>query len=103
MNTREALFSIVADIAGSRPPISDSSKLCQDLSIMGDDAHELLTRIIEHFGTRFEGFDFQTYFPNETEAAFWHIGRRLGWRPAKKEITVGHLLAVIERGYWFNP
>lgn len=55
-------------------------------------------RLIEHFGTRFEGFDFGMYFPNETEAVFWPIGGLLGWRHPKKEITVGHLLAVVERG-----
>lgn len=100
MTPREVLHRILAD---TKPPISDKLRLCQDLSIMGDDAYELLTRIIEHFGTRFEGFDFQTYFPNETEAAFWHIGRLIGWRYPKKEITVGHLVAVIERGHWFDP
>lgn len=103
MTPRDALYRIISDIAGNKPPISDKIRLCQDLSIMGDDAWELLTRINGEFGTLFECFDFQAYFPNESEALCWHIGRWFGFRYPKTDITVGHLLAVIEKGRWFDP
>lgn len=103
MTSRETLYRIVADITGVKPPVSDTLRLCRDLSIMGDDAHELLARISKEFGTRFDGFDFHTYFPNETEAIYWHIGRWFGCHYPKKEITVGHLGTVIENGRWVDP
>jgi hypothetical protein len=61
--------------------------------------------IAKRFGTSFEGFEWPTYLPNETQIGpGWWLAEKLGHHGTRwKRITVGHLLAVIEHGSWFEP
>ena len=51
----------------------------------------------------FDGLEFEQYFPNETEAIFYHLGRLVGYRGKKRKLTFGHLAAVVQLGRWFDP
>ena len=97
------LIPMVQRIMCSRDPVPLSTALYQDLGIGGDDAFELLEEIAARFGTSFKGLDWPVYFPNESEAMWRHWAKKLGFRQNFKRITVGHLVAVVERGEWFEP
>src|ERR1700722_20063525 len=96
---------MVQRIADTRKPIPQSAALYHDLGIAGDDAVELFEMIMARFGTSFKGFCWPTYFPNETQTGpLWRLAEKLGHHETKwHRLTVGHLLAVIERGVWFEP
>lgn len=81
--------------------LSPATALFHDLSLAGDDALELLESMHARFGTRFDGFDFSRYFPDETEALSHHLLPHR--RQRKKRLTVGHLHAVLAAGAWFDP
>lgn len=83
--------------------VSEDTRILQDLGIDGDDADEFLEAVHKTFGTRFEGFNFSTYFSNQEigNGDVWL--RRLGFEDARKPLTVGHLVDVIIRGSWFDP
>ena len=83
--------------------MTDATRIYRDLIIAGDDAAELLESIHKEFGTRFEGFVFQKYFPSETEALPLRLGKLLGLESRKHALTLGHLVAVIQKGSWFEP
>ena len=100
---REAIVSIVRSITLGRDSIGDDSSLFHDLGIAGDDAAELFDKIHEKFGTRFDGLEFSTFFPDETEAIFYHVAKLFGYRSRKPELTLGHLVRVVEAGAWFAP
>lgn len=100
---RDILYALISEISGVRKGLSDSTRIYHDLFISGDDADELLEKIHERFGTKFEKLDFSEYFPDETESFVWHLARLIGIKCKKKEMTVGHLLEVIQRKEWFDP
>ena len=90
--------------AGHRRSITRSAAIYHDLRIAGDDVSELFDMITARFGTSFEGLYWPTYFPNETQIGpVWWLAERLGHHETKwRHVTVGHLLAVIARGSWFD-
>jgi len=100
---RTRLESFLRRIGGKKKVISEKTLVLQDLGIGGDDAGELLDEIHASFGTRFDGFEFDLYFPNETEALGEHYARLLGFKSRRKPLPVGHLVSVIEHGQWFEP
>lgn len=100
---RDVLYSIIFEICGGHPKITDSTRIYHDLLISGDDAGELLAKIQGRFGTKFDGMDFHAYFPDETDSLIWAVARFFGVKCRKKELTVSHLLAVIQKMKWFDP
>jgi hypothetical protein len=92
-------------MSDGRKPIPRSTAIYHDPRIAGDDAYELFEMIVKRFGTSFEGFQWPTYFPDETQIGpLWWLAEKLGHHETKwKRTTVGHLLAVIECGAWFEP
>jgi hypothetical protein len=94
----------VQKIHGSKRPIPISAEIYHDLQIAGDDAAELLNEIVKAYGVSFQGFRFEDYFPDETEALWLFIKCRLGF-PDKKRMsfTFGHLIAVVQHRAWFDP
>lgn len=99
---KEKLLNIIVGIVRKLPPTPDNLALNHDLGIGGDDAWELIDSIQKTFGTDFADFDFEQYFPNETDALFDHFGKLLGLKNKKKRLTVGHLVSIIERGAWYE-
>ena len=100
-DVEQRINEILRDFSG-RKNISPADRIHEDLSIAGDDAAELLGKLHDEFGTTFEGFAFDAYFPNETEAMFYgRFLNRLGWF-RKKSIMVRHLTAVVRAGKWFE-
>jgi hypothetical protein len=93
LNIERALIPPIQRMADTHSPVSPSAAIYQDLHIAGDDAAELLEEIAARFGTSFSGFNFQVYFPNEHESR----------SSPRRTMTVSHLVAVIERGAWFEP
>jgi hypothetical protein len=86
----------------ARWPIDESTCLHHDLSLSDDDAAELINRVQRTFGTSFEGFEFRSHFPDETEGIFYHVAKLFGFPSKKKRLSVGHLLSVIRAGRWFE-
>jgi hypothetical protein len=98
------LVSLIQQFCGSHAAIPKSASIYHDLHIAGDDAGELLTEISKRYNVKFDGFDFEPYFPNETESLWYYWASKFGFRDRNHiPITVEHLLSVIDRGKWFDP
>jgi hypothetical protein len=98
------VIQLIKPFVGKRAVITSSTKIFHDLGIGGDDAFELLESIVKRFGTSFASLDFHAYFPNETESLSYFWFMKLGfYRTAIKPLTTAHMVAVIERGSWFEP
>ena len=100
---RGNLLKLVQEFVGSRCVVSDGTRLFHDLEISGDDVSELLNKVNQQFGTTFEGFRFDAYFPNETEGLMYHVARLFGYSSRKKSFAFGHLVKVVEAGRRFEP
>jgi hypothetical protein len=96
----DAIFKLVRDTSVYRGTITPESALYHDLRIWGDDAYELLTDLHRRFGTSFQTLNFPVYFPCEGPFNDFFAWRARAKRP---RLTVGHLIAVVERGDWFEP
>lgn len=102
--TEAELATMVQLVGGSDRPILRSTAVYHDLHIAGDDAAELLAEISRKFAVTFDGMHFATYFPDETEAMWRYWASKLGLRDRnRRRLTIEHLLAVIDRGRWFDP
>jgi len=94
----------VRKFAGTKKTISTTVRIYHDLHIAGDDAFELLEEISMSYGTSFQGFLFSCYFPDETEAVWYYLKSRLGLQDrTRRSFTLGHLIAVVAEGVWFDP
>jgi hypothetical protein len=100
---RKQLENIVRPFVGNKKVIADNSRLFHDLGISGDDASELLDKVNAAFGTLFNGFKFNSYFPNETEAFLSDFGRLLRLKSRRKSFTFAHLVQIVQAGSWFEP
>jgi Protein of unknown function (DUF1493) len=102
--TEAELIDLIRRVIGERGPITRSTALYHDLLIMGDDAGELLQEIEKRYSVSFNEFDFGLFFPDEFVAGLMWMRWKLGWRDSSRlPITVEHLLAVVNRGEWFQP
>jgi hypothetical protein len=100
---REDLVAILRKF-GAKETLKDSDRIFHDIGIGGDDIDELFEEIHRRFGTRFEGFEFDVYFPIETDVIFYHYLRLIGFTSKKyKPLTFGHLLDVVRKGRWYDP
>lgn len=96
--------TLIRHFHGTKRPIDRSAELYHDMQLTGDDAGDLLDAVAMRFGTSFEGFAFDVYFPNETDSVLYAWARRFGFRDRRrKSLAVGHLIAVVEKGQWFEP
>ena len=101
MKELEVLLSRI--IAG-KVSVSEQTSINHDLHIGGDDAADLIEGVHAKFGTRFDGFKYETFFPNETEVFGEHVARLFGFKNKKrKQLSVGHLVDVIQKGAWIDP
>jgi|GEM_PF-3349547 len=87
----------------SRRKICRSARVYHDLMINGDDAGEFLDAYVNAFQIDLTGFEFETFFPNETDEPWEHWGMLLGFPNKRKELTVAHLQLVAESQRWFDP
>jgi hypothetical protein len=101
--TRDTIISMVCSITSSKGDIHEDASLFHDLGIAGDDAAEFIAKLQGRFGTRFDGLAFPKFFPNESEALFYHFARLLGYRSRKPKLTIKHIVRVVESGAWFEP
>lgn len=83
--------------------ISSDDCLYHSYKLAGDDAWELLEGIYLQYGTVFEGFNFTDFFPSEGEVGSYAFLRFFGYKDKFKRLTFGHLVKVVEAGYWFEP
>ena len=102
MSVQVEIVAILQDIVGKRPRIEPSTRIYEDLLIAGDDAAELLERIQKKFGTSYEGFRFEDFFPNESDALLCRIALLFGFG-SRKTLTVQHLSDVVQAGKWMEP
>lgn len=101
-NARACVIRIVQEIYGQKIKIEDETRIYHDLFVAGDDAIELFERVHKEFGTDFTGLHFPEYFPNETDSIFYYWFRFLGLRGNFKELTVSHLVNVVDAGHWYQ-
>jgi hypothetical protein len=100
----DELINFIRPFVGRKKQIGLTTRLYQDLRIMGDDADELFISIMERFGTSFAGINLSAYFPGEYAAGYLYLASLFGMPDRKRRsLTVQHLLAVINRGEWFDP
>jgi hypothetical protein len=99
---RDTVQAIVQQIIASSSFISDTTRLYHDLRISGADAVELIANIHDRFGTKFEGFVLEDFFPNEIDGFIYNFARIFGIYGKYRAITFCHLVAVVERGSWFE-
>ena len=103
--TERRLLEVVRWIIGGGTDLFFAhTELHIDLRIRGDDAWELIERVHQVFGTSFVGLDLGDFFPGEHDLSggLW-LGTAPEKSPALRSFTFGHLLAVVERGHWFEP
>jgi len=94
------IIALISDWSGRRKPITPDTAVYHDLVLSGDDAVEILTAVSKQYAVSFDGFNFSSYSPGEP-----FLGSFL-WSKSKdkyKRLTVAHLVAVAERGAWFEP
>jgi hypothetical protein len=103
MDSIDAIVLAIAKRIAAKP-VTMSSAIYQDLGIGGDKAWELLTDVAKRFSTSFEGFEFASYFPEETEILLHHASK-IAVLPEKqrRQLTVQHLVEVARKGKWFEP
>ena len=99
---RSGLLALVRKYGPRNAPDSDSLELYNDLQIGGDDAYEMLTEISRNYGTSFTNLNFHDYFPYETEAAWFYLKSLLRLKYKRRSFNLGHLIAVVDRGEWFE-
>lgn len=99
----DKLVKLIRSIIRSSEEIADKTRLYHDLYISGDDAVELIEGINATFGTKFEGFEFAKYFPDETEGLVLKIVEFFGYKVRQSELSVHHMREVISKGQWFDP
>jgi len=97
------VIKIVRRIAGNRCHIDGNTRLYQDLGIAGDDMSELLILIYKNFGTSFQDMLFERYCPDEVDAFYDFILRKVGLGSKWTPLTVAHLTQVVKSGSWFDP
>lgn len=96
---RADLQKLVQAITGADEDVLDATGLYHDLRI----SVELLNKVNQKFGTKFDEFRFDSYFPDETQALLSHFARLLGISGRRKSLTFGHLVDVVHKGKWFDP
>lgn len=102
--TERRLLEVVRCFAGRRDVVFAHTELYADLRIGGDDAGELIERVYQVFGTCFVGLSLADFFPGEADppGGFW-LGKASEKPPDLRSFAFGHLVAVVERGHWFEP
>jgi hypothetical protein len=103
MDDVEVIILAIAERIAAKP-VTMSSAIYQDLGIGGDKAWELLTDVAKQFVTSFEGFEFDSYFPEETEILLRHVSK-IAVLPEKqrRRLTIEHLVDVARWGKWLEP
>lgn len=97
------VLAIIRSFVGRHARIDLSTELYHDLHIHGDDAGEMLDEVYDKFKPSFEGFKFNAFFPNETEA-LPRFAKWLGFRDRTVgSFTVAHLIAIVRQGRWTDP
>lgn len=96
------LIAIIRELFRFKEPLSEKTRLWHDLRLSGDDAYELLVDVRKKYGTSFESMDFGRYFPDETEGMFHSWAERFGMKSRFDPVTLGHLLAVVRAGRWYD-
>lgn len=91
-------------------PLADihiQTRVVEDLSLVGDDAYELIKMLEDDYSVNFVGFSFPKYFPSEggcnplSAIISLIMGKNLNESP--RDMSVGHLVSVIQAKRWFDP
>ena len=83
--------------------ISTKTEINNDLEIIGDDAYFVMIDFGEKFNVDFDRLDLSVYFLPELGFRYWYYK---WFKPGKLKmppVTIGHMTAVAQRGYWFDP
>lgn len=103
----QRVCEIVADVSAVQAQeIGPSTRLREDLNLVGDDVDDLFLELQEQFHTDWSDLDFHRYFKEEPHLLwpilFLYRGLVHGkW--GNGTITVEHLIRVVESGKWTNP
>src|SRR3978361_649151 len=92
----DELINVILPFVGRKKQIGLTTRLYQDLRIMGDDADELFISIMERFGTSFAGINLSAYFPEEYAAGYLYLASLFGMPDRKHASFTGqHLPDVV--------
>lgn len=83
--------------------VAISTRLNGDLKISGDDVELIFCEFSKKFNIDFSSMDINKYFLPEMLFEYWYYK---WFRPEKlirQPLTVGHMIEVVKRGYWFEP
>lgn len=98
-----AILKIIARFTSKNRQLSLGANVNVDLHVYGDDAWEMLEKISANFDIDFTNFDFERYFYTEEEMMIAPYFVLVPFLQKKKPLSISHLLAVVERGHWFDP
>lgn len=110
MKENEQTFDIVAsfiknELGVSKKKMSLDTKLEKDLKVSGDDGWEFLENFIIHFNIKYDkNKEFPKYFEDDGLILFFDWRSLFNKRKKKyqqsTDLTVAHLVKVLELGYW---
>ena len=113
MKNNQITFNKLADFIiqeywGNKAKITPETKLEKDLGITGDDGIEFLEKFLAHFKIDYdENREWQLHFDDEGFGLINFVAI-YNWIIGKKDhriyydLTIEHLVKVIELGYWVD-
>ena len=101
----EDVAALLARLRGEpEANIQLNTRLVEDLRIVGDDWDEVVGALSSLRQIDWTGFEFHRYFYDEPTllTPLQLVWRRMRYG-SRHQLTVGHLVKVLECGKWFNP
>lgn len=83
--------------------IDISTSINNDLGLYGDDADYVLEKFHKKFKVNFDDLIFNDYFLPELVFKFLYYKWFKPEKLKRPPLTIGHLVEVVKKGYWFNP
>lgn len=97
MTIEEGIKQLVSYHSGVESErLREDTLIEEDLGTTGDDAWELLENLQKKYDADFSSFDFLMHFGPEAGCS---SHQEYGYYP----VSLGHLIAVVEKGSWFLP
>lgn len=113
MQTKQDIFDkltefIIKEYWGKKEKMTLDTRIEKNLGITGDDGVEFLEKFLTHFNIKYdENREWQLHFGPEGGGLIdfvaiynWLRGKRD--RRKQFDLTLGHLVKVIELGYWID-
>lgn len=87
----------------SQAKLDENTEINNELGLLGDDADAMLFAFMKRFNVNFENVDFDKYFVPEPLLKYWYYKWFNPEKLRRKPLTLGHMVEVAKKGYWFEP